>query len=95
MSPAIMFCGASDDGERFAGLFNMRQILLSARWSFCLIGVLIGVVRVILLRGSLGWSFFHTENKTSRALAGAHSSYACNPRQLQRVRCSACSRLQC
>ena len=65
MSPAIMFCGSSDDGERFAGLFNMRQILLSARWSFCLIGVLIGVVRVILLRGSLGWSFF-TENKTSR-----------------------------
>ena len=66
MSPAIMFCGASDDGERFAGLFNMCQILLSARWSFCLIGVLIGVVRVILLRGSVGWSFFHTENKTSR-----------------------------
>ena len=23
------------------------------------------------------------------------SNYACNPRQLQRVRCSACSRLQC
>ena len=91
MSPAIMFCGASDDGERFAGLFNMRQILLSAveflfNWSS------IGVVRVILLRGSLGWSFFREQNI---APAGAHSSYACNPRQLQRVRCSACSRLQC
>jgi len=34
MSPAIMFCGASDDGERFAGLFNMRQILLSASGVF-------------------------------------------------------------
>ena len=70
MSPAIMFCGASDDGERFAGLFNMRQILLSARWSFCLIGVLIGVVRVILLRGSLGWSFFIPRTK-HRALSRA------------------------
>ena len=61
MSPAIT------DGERFGG-FHVCQIRLSdsASWSFCLIGVLIGVVRVILLRGSLGWSFFHTENKTSR-----------------------------
>ena len=37
MSPAIMFCGASDDGERFAGLFNMRQILLSASGVFVLL----------------------------------------------------------
>ena len=63
MSPAIMFCGASDDGERFAGLSPFAKFFYP-RWSFCLIGVLIGVVRVILLRGSL--SFFHTENKTSR-----------------------------
>ena len=78
MSPAIMFCGASDDGERFAGLFNMRQILLSAveflfNWSS------IGVVRVILLRGSLGWSFFHTENKTSRPPAVTRATLgSCN-----------------
>ena len=42
MSPAIT------DGERFGG-FHVCQIRLSdsASWSFCLIGVLIGVVRVI------------------------------------------------
>ena len=66
MSPAIT------DGERFGG-FHVCQIRLSdsASWSFCLIGVLIGVVRVIFCAP---WyrclSFFHTENKTSRALAG-------------------------
>ena len=60
MSPAIMFCAAS------RGFHSSHSVLLSANSSFCLIGVLIGVVRVILLRGSLGWSFFHTENKTSR-----------------------------
>ena len=106
MSPAIT------DGERFGG-FHVCQIRLSdsASWSFCLIGVLIGVgardflcstvafgpdiflFRVVLFKFFSGEP--RAENKTSRALAGAHSSYACSPRQLQRVRCSACSRLQC
>ena len=48
MSPAIMFCGASDDGERFAGLFRCAKFFYP---------------RVILLRGSLGWSFFIPRTK--------------------------------
>ena len=40
-------------------------------------------------------SFFQTENKR-RALSRAPTAVTRgNPRQLQRVRCSACSRLQC
>ena len=41
MSPAIMFCGARTTLNASRG-FPRCQILLSA-WSFCLIGVLIGV----------------------------------------------------
>ena len=37
MSPAIMFCAAS------RGFHSSHSVLLSANWSFCLIGVLIGV----------------------------------------------------
>ena len=42
MSPAIMFCGASDDGERFAGLSPVAKFFCPL-WSFCLIVVLLGV----------------------------------------------------
>ena len=59
MSPAIMFCGASDDGERFAGLSPVAKFFCPL-WSFCLIVVLLGV-------GSRS-SFFQTENKR-RALS--------------------------
>ena len=79
MSPAIMFCGARTTLNASRG-FPRCQILLSA-WSFCLIGVLIGVgARNFLCSAysSFG-SFFHTSSyreQTSRALAGAPSSYA-------------------
>jgi len=87
MSPAIT------DGERFGG-FHVCQIRLSdsASWSFCLIGVLIGVVRVIFCAPRyLPFSSYREQNIARSR--GRHSNY-CNPRQLQRVRCSACSRLQ-
>ena len=89
MSPAIMFCGASDDGERFAGLSPVAKFFCPL-WSFCLIVVLLGVGARDFSRSS----FFQTENKR-RALSRAPAVTRGNPRQLQRVRCSACSRLQC
>ena len=95
-----------DHGEPFAGLSRLGQILLFL-WSFCLIGVLhvIGVVARDFLCSAVAFRRHiftppggvpRTVPRTKhRALAGAHSSYACKSRQLQRVRCSACSRLQC
>ena len=74
MSPAIMFCAAS------RGFHSSHSVLLSANWSFCLIGVLIGVGARDFLCSTVafGPDIFlsgepRAENKTSRALAGGRS----------------------
>ena len=101
MSPAIMFCGASDDGERFAGLSRFAKLFYPLLGVF-LIGVLIiGVGARDFLCSTVAFGpdifLFRRTSSGEQNIArsrGRHSSYACSP-QLQRVRCSACSRLQC
>ena len=63
MSPAIMFCAAS------RGFHSSHSVLLSANWSFCLIGVLIGVGARNFLCSALGVLFL-SETK-HRALSRA------------------------
>ena len=67
MSPAIMFCGARTTLNASRG-FPRCQILLSA-WSFCLIGVLIGVGARNFLCSALGLLFL--SERKHRALSRA------------------------